>query len=65
METKQLIDALAPDHDRSSCSDDNPCNAFGYDGESGVFTSSGCTRCSLMRVASGAELPPDFNLRQL
>lgn len=50
---------------RSSCSDENPCNAFGYDGESGVFTSSGCTRCSLMRVASGAELPPDFNLRQL
>lgn len=37
--TPELIDVLAPDHERSSCSDSNTCN-----------TSRGCTRCNLLEA---------------
>lgn len=37
-EHAQTFLLLAPDHDRTSCSDNNPCNSF-----------EGCARCILLK----------------
>jgi hypothetical protein len=54
--TQEVIDVLAPEHDRTSCSDSSINNGFVGGGN------PRCTRCALL-VAKHAAWPYDFKLR--
>lgn len=48
--TKEVVDALRPEHARSSCNDDNLMNGWRSNG--GAYYTR-CTRCALLEVAGG------------
>ena len=59
MTALELVDIIAPDHDRTSCSDADRSNGFGT-GSSGGFR---CARCALLELAMDEkELPPGLQL---
>lgn len=58
--TREIIDALRPDHGRTSCSDDNPANGWGSNGEG---SAPRCTRCALLETLEGRAMDEGFELR--
>lgn len=53
MEAIDLIDILAPEHDRTTCSDKNPCNGLERDGERLRWR---CDRCMLLELAADKDI---------
>ena len=56
MNAKELIDILCPEHDRTSCSDDNVSNGFYREEDSTTIESKyfpRCGRCALLEIESG------------
>jgi len=45
--TREVIDALRPDHDRTTCDDERPNNGWGTRSDGGYR----CTRCALLQGA--------------
>ena len=65
METiKDFIDFIYPDHDRTSCSDDNISNGF-YLEEDGETINKKyyhrCVRCALLEIGNGTIKRTDAN----
>lgn len=62
MTAKELIDIIAPKHDRTSCGDENSCNGFEecYEGGRHKFR---CARCALIEIENGEEIPEDMEVR--
>jgi len=56
MTAKELVDVIAPEHDRTSCSDDNLSNGLYFDIDD--VLSSRCSRCVLLEIAGRAWEPP-------
>jgi len=52
---KDLLDFIYPEHDRTTCSDNNLNNGFYSRNEDGFGR---CTRCMYLELLSGSELPP-------
>lgn len=58
MSAREFIDLIMPEHDRSSCSDDNISNGF--------FTRDGrnwygrCTRCMYLEIIKDGFVPEGF-----
>lgn len=64
MEAKEFIDIICPEHDRTSCSDDNISNGFYFeeDGETiGTQYYHRCTRCALLEIENGKVVLNDKN----
>jgi hypothetical protein len=55
MEAKELIDIIYPNHDRTSCSDDNIYNGFYFDDYGTISTEyyHRCKRCALLQIENG------------
>jgi hypothetical protein len=56
MQAKELIDIIAPQHSRTSCSDDNLSNGFYLEYDSNTISSKylvGCSRCALLQLSNG------------
>ena len=49
--TRQLVDALRPEHDRTSCSDTNLSNGWDTMDERSGRTMPRCVRCALLETA--------------
>jgi len=61
MTAKELIDILQPEHGRTSCSDNNLCNGFySAGGKRGDLGHGRCSRCMLLEILNGEEVPKDF-----
>lgn len=60
MTAKELIDILRPEHDRTSCSDEDRNNSF-YSRLGHPDWYGRCTRCMWLDIADGVELPEDFD----
>jgi hypothetical protein len=59
MTTTEFINKICPEHDRTTCDDDNLSNGFGSRDEDGFR----CTRCALLEIAEGIkDCPPKFYL---
>lgn len=58
-ETMRLINRLAPDHSRTSCSDKNLYNALRLDDKGKVKMPGRCVRCSLLFLATLKSDAPD------
>lgn len=58
METLEFINIICPEHDRTSCSDENISNGFYTRGNKWYGR---CTRCMYLQIINGEELPKDFN----
>ncbi len=68
MQAKELIDIIATEHSRTSCSDENIANGFfhkaideweeGYKVISNSFHAR-CTRCALLELANGISIDTD------
>jgi hypothetical protein len=57
--TRDALDALVPEHGRTSCSDDNRRNGFGSNGSD--FPR--CNRCALLDVLDGTDnFPPGIRV---
>ena len=55
MNTKEFIDIICPNHDRTSCSDDNIANGF-YANDDMTISSvrrPRCARCALLEIENG------------
>ena len=56
--TLELINAIAPEHSRTTCSDDNKSNGYWFDdaisedGENTIKGHARCTRCALFEIAT-------------
>ncbi len=68
MQAKELIDIIAPEHSRISCSDENIANGFYHkaanEWEDGYKVISnnyyyGCDRCALLELANGRSIDTD------
>jgi hypothetical protein len=68
MKAKELIDIIAPEHSRTSCSDDNISNGFYHkatdEWEEGYTVISNeyyyrCSRCALLELANGRSIDTD------
>ncbi len=58
MTAKEFINLIRPDHDRTSCSDEDISNGFyTRDGEK---WHGRCTRCLYLEIINGDNLPKDF-----
>ncbi len=57
----KFINIICPEHNRTSCSDDNVTNGF-YSGDG---WHGRCSRCMYLEIANGIELPKDFNPEHL
>ena len=53
----EMVDALAPKHGRSSCSDEATANGFSWGG-----VVPRCNRCALLQMSLGQSMPDDLNL---
>jgi hypothetical protein len=57
METLELINIICPEHDRTSCSDENISNGFYFEDEFNTTISRSyfprCSRCALLEIANG------------
>ena len=68
MTAKELIDIIAPEHSRTSCSDENIANGFyhkavdeweeGYKVISNKYHAR-CSRCALLELANGTSIDTD------
>jgi hypothetical protein len=71
METNELIDILYPEHDRTSCSDDDILNGFSWElDEWNTITDKldkrylpRCRRCALLEIISDEVVFIDDNLK--
>jgi hypothetical protein len=63
MTALEFINIIEPEHDRTSCSDDNISNGFwtrsGYGDEKKWH--GRCTRCMYLEIINGDEIPKEFN----
>ena len=68
MQAKELIDIIAPEHSRTSCSDENIANGFYHkavdEWEEGYKVISNeyyyrCSRCALLELANGRSIDTD------
>jgi hypothetical protein len=68
MQAKELIDIIAPEHSRTSCSDENIANGFYHkaadEWEEGYTVISNeyyyrCSRCALLELANGRSIDTD------
>lgn len=59
--TPALLDILAPEHDRTSCSDADPSNARGVDGTGGR-TSPRCVRCFFLECIRSKYIPDEAKI---
>lgn len=50
-----FVNQLAPEHCRTSCSDNNLYNGIEYDSDSKTLAKSRCQRCSLIKIAADPE----------
>jgi hypothetical protein len=56
MQAKELIDIIAPEHSRTSCSDENIANGFYFEYDSNTISNKyivGCSRCALLQLSNG------------
>jgi len=56
MEVLKFIDLIKPDHDRTSCSDEDIRNGFYVDVETEIVNTKyrpRCKRCALLEIANG------------
>jgi hypothetical protein len=62
--TIDAIELFAPEHDRTSCSDDDPSNGLSSAYHHGR-TAPRCTRCALLEIVlhEGGHVPEGFTLR--
>jgi len=61
MTATELIDIIYPEHDRTSCDDENLSNSFYFE-DDGTQGRSRCIRCSLLVIAEKREVLLDtFN----
>ena len=66
MTTIEFIDIIAPEHGRSSCSDDNLSNSFYFDEENKEQGRSRCIRCSLLYILElDKDLPKTFDFNKV
>lgn len=60
MTAREFIDIIKPQHDRSSCDDDNLNNGFySYNGKTWHCM---CKRCMYLEIENQVEIPADFVL---
>lgn len=55
MTAKQLIDLILPEHERTSCSDDNIEN--GFYSRNGETWHGRCSRCMMLEILKSGKLP--------
>ena len=55
--TRDVIDALCPDHGRTSCTDERPVNGWGSNGEG---HEPRCTRCALLETLHTGSIDEGF-----
>lgn len=56
MSAEELINIIAKEHSRTSCSDDNISNGFFLELDGTTISNEydvGCTRCALLQIANG------------
>jgi hypothetical protein len=60
MDALEFINIIRPEHDRTSCSDEDTSNSFYFDEEEEKQERSRCIRCSLLEVANRKEPLPSY-----
>jgi hypothetical protein len=56
----EFINIVRPEHDRTSCNDENLNN--GFHSKNGSKSWHGrCTRCIALEISQGKEIPSDFD----
>ncbi len=72
METLELVNILYPEHDRTSCSDDDISNGFSFEYDtwndkteniSGRYLPR-CSRCALLEISNGS-IPLNENNKRI
>lgn len=58
MTAKEFIDLIIPEHDRTSCSDDNQVNALFS--RAGTSWHGRCTRCMYLEILEDRNVPEGF-----
>lgn len=60
MEVNEFLNIICPNHGRTSCNDDDLNNGFySYIGHESWH--GRCTRCILLQIINGEEIPEDFD----
>jgi len=62
MEAIDFINIIQPEHDRTSCDDENTNNGFFSKGTSWYGR---CTRCMYLEIIKGNKLPEGFDHEEL
>lgn len=57
--SQKVIDICAPEHGRTSCSDQNAVNGWGSNGQD---QPPRCVRCALLELIRGGKIPPNFRV---
>lgn len=60
-----LIDRLAPEHGRTSCSDQTPNNAFYIEDSGSNIVHGKCRRCSLLKMATDKTINNDKKIDEI
>jgi hypothetical protein len=60
MDTIDFINIIRPEHDRTSCNDDEVENGFGTRYGDGKRWEGRCTRCMYLQIINGADIPEGF-----
>ncbi len=66
MKVREFIDFIKPEHDRTSCSDDNISNGFYFEDEEETVSVKyhyRCTRCALLQIENGTVKITDPNIK--
>lgn len=56
---REFLDLIAPNHDRTSCSDKDVCN--GYYTRNGETWHGRCRRCMLLETLKTGKVPPGYD----